>query len=137
MFYVNTCKQCGKPTATFPGRSLVCQPCHNENARAVRAARSDAKRAADAELKRASDRLLNYGMTPEEYDAHVLEQDGKCAICRVDGERLDVDHNHATGEFRGLLCNPCNVRLGYFQKLGSSRYFESHGLIPRVLEYIG
>ena len=43
------------------------------------------------------------------------QQDGKCAICKSEdskGKRFSVDHNHKTGEVRGLLCNPCNVAIG-------------------------
>lgn len=61
---------------------------------------------------------LYYGLTPEQYDAMALAQDGKCAICKkvVDGdhhERLHVDHDHTTGNVRGLLCRECNVMLGH------------------------
>ena len=37
-------------------------------------------------------------------------QEGKCAICRK-SRKLTVDHNHKTGEVRGLLCNQCNISL--------------------------
>lgn len=52
-----------------------------------------------------------YGLAPGEYDELLAAQDGVCAICRrATGKtrRLAVDHDHDTGEVRGLLCNPCN-----------------------------
>ena len=51
----------------------------------------------------------------------LTQQQGLCAICSVelDGSRKSlkphVDHNHRTGEVRGLLCGYCNVALGNFQ----------------------
>ena len=52
--------------------------------------------------------------------AHILEaQAYKCAICArpnlTKGRRLHVDHNHATGRVRGLLCSNCNSGLGLFR----------------------
>ncbi|SHU54419.1 endonuclease VII domain-containing protein [Mycobacteroides abscessus] len=52
-----------------------------------------------------------YGITPAEYQALYTAQGGVCAICqRATGKtrRLAVDHNHQTGEVRGLLCKTCN-----------------------------
>ena len=65
-----------------------------------------------------------YGITPDWVGEKFLEQQGKCAICRSDiyynvwGDRKDktfslhVDHNHKTGEPRGLLCQNCNIAIG-------------------------
>lgn len=50
-----------------------------------------------------------YGLTLDEY--HALGD--SCAICGST-KRLCVDHDHNTGEVRGLLCNGCNVGLGGF-----------------------
>jgi hypothetical protein len=55
-----------------------------------------------------------YGITPQDYDRLFQLQGGRCAICgrRPQTKRLAVDHDHATGAVRGLLCasneNGCN-----------------------------
>ena len=56
-----------------------------------------------------------YGITIQEYERILAEQDGVCAICKVNPKKnpLCVDHNHSTREIRGLLCVKCNLGLGY------------------------
>lgn len=54
-----------------------------------------------------------YRLSPVAYGAMVADQCGRCAICQQPLE-LVVDHDHATGEVRGLLCRRCNVGLGSF-----------------------
>ena len=59
--------------------------------------------------------MLNYGMTPEDYETILIRQNGGCAICRTkSSRRLVVDHCHETGMVRGLLCDACNKGLGNF-----------------------
>jgi hypothetical protein len=62
--------------------------------------------------------LERYGITPEQFDAMLLSQGHKCAICRTDkpggtNRRFHVDHCHTTQKVRELLCNKCNAALGY------------------------
>lgn len=57
-----------------------------------------------------------YGLADGEYDLLFKRQLGTCAIClRATGatRQLSVDHDHKTGEVRGLLCRPCNNMLGH------------------------
>jgi hypothetical protein len=73
------------------------------------------------EYERTAKLMAKYGLTHEDYLRLLKEQDGKCAICRTDNprqrsEHFHIDHNHETGEIRGLLCSPCNQGLGYFQE---------------------
>jgi Recombination endonuclease VII len=63
---------------------------------------------------RAKSLRQRYGMTLEEYDAKEKQQGGLCAICKkppLGKHPLYVDHNHRTGENRGLLCAGCNTLL--------------------------
>ena len=64
---------------------------------------------------RANQKYL-YGLLSGDYDEMLVAQGGVCAICRrpPSDNPLDVDHDHTTGEVRGLLCHRCNVGLGYF-----------------------
>ena len=55
-----------------------------------------------------------YKLTQLEYLELFELQEGKCALCNRH-VKLHVDHDHDTGEVRGLLCHRCNVGLGYFQ----------------------
>ena len=55
-----------------------------------------------------------YGLSEADWDALVVDQLGRCAICTVATPDLVVDHCHSTGRVRGLLCSPCNKGLGHF-----------------------
>lgn len=61
-----------------------------------------------------------YGLEPDQYEALVVAQGGRCAVCGTDqpGGRSKgswhVDHEHSTGRVRGLLCTRCNQALGLF-----------------------
>jgi hypothetical protein len=61
-------------------------------------------------------REREFGLTHDEFLALLDVQAGVCAICGNgnDGPRqLSIDHDHATGQVRGLLCDRCNPMLGY------------------------
>lgn len=58
----------------------------------------------------------NYGISSAEYDQMALAQNHKCYLCREHADPLCVDHNHKNGEIRKLLCNNCNLGIGYFKE---------------------
>lgn len=67
-------------------------------------------------------RAKRYGIDPAAYRARFEQQHGRCAICQkeetgvIKGSppTLAVDHDHASGAVRGLLCSKCNRGLGSF-----------------------
>ena len=74
------------------------------------------------EAKRDRQLRRKYGITAADYDLMADAQGGRCAIClghptpnSQGGATLHVDHCHATGRVRGLLCGRCNKGLGLFQ----------------------
>jgi DNA-directed RNA polymerase subunit RPC12/RpoP len=80
-----------------------------------------------SELKR------RYGLTPEQYEAMLVAQDYRCAICGTESftdcnRRALVDHDHETGEIRGLLCNRCNGGLGLMD--------DSIELLEKAIRYL-
>lgn len=102
------CRDCDKPLTAKrkAARKPRCFPCE-----------LGAKRASKA---RRHERLVRvrYGLAAGEYAALKAAQGGTCAICqraRGTTKNLSVDHNHQTGEVRGLLCDPCNQMLGHMR----------------------
>ena len=91
-----------------------CRTCHNQDMR-------EYERERGPEWRRKKT-LQRYGITPEDYNRMLEEQEGKCAICQsTDSEHpitelLVVDHCHLTGKVRGLLCNTCNRGIGFMRE---------------------
>ena len=77
--------------------------------------------------------MRTYGITLQDYNAMFEEQDGRCAICGVHQSELKralaVDHDHGTGEVRGLLCQKCNAGIGNLR--------DDASLLKRAACYLG
>lgn len=74
----------------------------------------------------------HYGLSLHDYENMEVSQRGQCAICHKDGHgHLVVDHDHATGNVRGLLCGKCNLAIGLLEDneeflFGAIGYLRAH-----------
>lgn len=69
----------------------------------------------DAAAKAYDYRLAKkYGLTRQDYIAMLEKVNHSCEICGTT-LGLVIDHDHATGKIRGILCSPCNIGLGAFR----------------------
>jgi hypothetical protein len=120
------CRECGasKPLAAFPlqrggrsGRHPLCKQCRATQERAryrrdrdrlLQDMRSDPRR-----RRRVRRRSLErkYGLDEVGLAALRTRQHGLCLVCAL-ARPLVVDHDHRTGEVRGLLCSTCNLAIG-------------------------
>lgn len=132
-------KHCNKCETTRPledfhtrkgvsdGRASTCKFCNNSRTR------FDKHGKYNPDKDRRKHLLRTYGITSEDYDRMLAEQNGTCAIChrpeRIKGRSLCVDHCHSTGEVRGLLCNACNIAIGKLE--------DNLDYIKNALKYLG
>ena len=122
------CSGCGGDhTGKHPDQ---CKNCMAARSRKWRAANPEKARASVSKYQKSNrERLVKnrrrshfkatYGITIQQYDELLAGQGGVCAICGTDkpngpgGKYFMVDHNHETGNVRGLLCGRCNFVLGH------------------------
>lgn len=114
------CKECASALASAGHRKRLEDPGYREQRR-QRAAEWREAAKADGRMvalnKKYSLKQL-YGMSTEQFEAMLAAQRHRCAIClcRFENSRdAHVDHDHATGVVRGLLCTHCNNGLGRFR----------------------
>ena len=113
------CTKCGeeKPLSNFhnerrssDGVTARCKPCTSNYGKAWRQAKGNNYH-----------RTQRYGITPDEYVEMLEEQLHTCACCGSSNPKRKagfvIDHDHATGQIRGLLCHSCNIGIG---QLGDS-----------------
>lgn len=114
------------------GLHSTCKSCYNKSREVPRRIFLQTQRGKtynrNAQLK------CLYGITLDDFNDMLKDQDGKCAICRTDVPggpgAFAVDHNHATGKVRGLLCAKCNRNLGVVENVefnrAANKYLEQY-----------
>lgn len=121
------CTGCGidKSASDFRPQRKNCRACDTQRHKEWRSKNRERLREYDRGRQRVrnwwpSHIARKYQLAPHQYDAMLAAQDGVCAICSTDkpggnSSRFHIDHDHASGEIRGLLCSRCNQMLGYAQ----------------------
>ena len=87
-------EECNNPK---PSRGSYCNPCRNSKNR--------------------------YGINSPQRESMLRDQGGMCLLCRsqieFDGTKSQysacIDHDHKTGNIRGILCGNCNTNIGYLE----------------------
>ena len=133
-----TCSKCGEARSpeAFPKVGRRCKAClagylsawHVAN-RERRLAANRARAAANPDKDRERGwRQRSIDITYAQYLEMFEAQQRKCLLCRRAYDKLHVDHDHATGTVRGLLCNGCNRGIGFFQ--------DNPELLDRAAQYV-
>lgn len=127
-----TCTGCGqaKPTTA----QAYCRPCKRAYNAAYREQNREAMRERErrrppktrAQRRRAN--VVKYGISVEDYEMLYDRQQGMCAICFSPRDTLFIDHDHKTGQVRGLLCGNCNTALGMLR--------DSVGILKLAISYL-
>ena len=136
MLICSKCKASKPETEFYPeprntkrnGRESRCSQCSREKVTKYRELNAEKVKHQQRISKRK--KLTNF--TNEVYEATLEEQGGVCAICGTDkpGGRgtFHADHDHSTGQTRGVLCHSCNVGLGHF--------LDNADLLQAALDYL-
>jgi hypothetical protein len=115
------------------GLAYYCKACANQQARKYTA---DNRENPSYKRKKKNNYVKNrFGISVEQYEKMLKEQDYKCAICKIDlplhGYFTHLDHCHSSGKIRKFLCSNCNRGLGHFMDnpeflMSAIKYLDAH-----------
>lgn len=132
------CKKCTREYDNSEKRKAAKREWVSRNLEKRREVSRKSKQIPKAKAKqRLAEVLRSYGLTEDDLVSRLDSQKGCCEICGdslvyPDSKRFyTVDHNHTTGEVRGLLCNECNLAIGNLKEdknifLSAIKYLEKY-----------
>ena len=115
-------------------RKSICKSCSNKSQRLLAKKRREENPELVRQKRWEKHLAKQYNLTLEGLQELENLQDGKCAICKREGNpthkdgRLYVDHCHSTGNVRGLLCYSCNTLLGFA--------FDDQKILKSAIDYL-
>jgi len=121
--FASQCKECTREYDNSYKRQQAKREWTHRNREKVRKVSREYKATPSAKAKTRLNHVLhNYQLTEDELVQMMNNQKGCCEVCgdslvKPDSKRFyAVDHNHTTCAIRGLLCNECNLVLGYVKE---------------------
>ena len=108
---MQTCRKCGQSKELDQFQYRKDTKKHRSECKPCRAARKSEWQKGTPEFSRNRTLKYKYGITIEDYERMLVEQNHQCYICNAE-TKLVVDHCHESGKVRGLLCHQCNIMLG-------------------------
>jgi len=130
------CTKCGveKPLSEFHKNKStkdkycsLCKPCNNKHAFTWNKKEVEKRRV----IVQKNNYKKRYGLSIQQKQELIDKQNSKCAICTnqlKDTHDVCVDHNHTTGQIRGILCRKCNLGIGHLQ--------DSQEILKSALKYL-
>lgn len=94
------------------GRQTFCKVC--SNARRIQWGRENPDKIRKYKLRN------DYDLSVEDFELMLKEQNNRCKICKkefVNSLLRHIDHDHKTGRVRGILCNKCNLMIGWYESI--------------------
>lgn len=138
---MKTCTRCNVEKELFNfslqrGRPrAICKECRKNESKEWYENNKERKRQlsqAYRHIKKDQDLKKGYGISLEDFNKKLVEQNYRCKICDVHQENLKralcVDHCHKTGTIRGLLCDLCNRSLGLLK--------DNKEVLKKAIEYL-
>jgi hypothetical protein len=130
------CTECGVAPRTTRSRCEDCErvanrKCKRRDAPCQRC-KVNSRDSTDGQCRacrRIQGHKTRYGLHEGEFERLLADQGGGCLVClRPDAPRWDVDHDHFTGEVRGVLCHGCNTAIGILR--------DDPSVLRRAADYI-
>ena len=106
--YTRNCSKCKIEFQIKNKTQYLCKPCNSKA--------SSEWNKNNPEKFKLSLRVSKYKISKKQFQEMLDLQGNKCKICESDlkpGRGTHIDHDHATGNVRGVLCNYCNLALGH------------------------
>jgi hypothetical protein len=130
MKYCPQCKETkpvsefGRNRATSSGLTAYCRPCHNQVMAEIKTKTHGSVRSYHLQRR--------YGLSEQEVEELSKKHGDLCLIC-LHRRPLHVDHDHANGDVRGMLCFSCNGALGQFK---DNQFKDNATVMRRAVDYL-